>query len=501
MLLAALFLAAASINTLGQSPKSILKKATKAIGKTKALKSIQTMEKRGLIIRLRDGASGNYAMQTTKPGLYHSKFDLRGFETEAGFNGKSGWIRDSREGLKTLTGKAGEDFKAEADYRNWGWINLKRRKFKASSGGKSEISGKPVNSVFLANRKGVRIKLFFDASTNLLLREEIPAGDQTKVFDYSDYRDVQGLKQPFQVETNIDDIRYAIKFDQVSINKPVSNTAYNFPRISGEPLPDIPTLLKELRANEDRVEALLENYSYTEKTTKRKLDKNGILRETGSETYQISFYRGNQIRRMIAKNGKTLTPGQQKKEDKAVEKRVKQIERSIKKDEKKPVDQTRTGPPERDGRRISIAEVLRASKLTNPRREVLQSRKVIVFDFEPNPDFDFKNAKSFLKFFGKTAGAMWIDEEDKQVARLEAVLFDAYKVGGGLLAKLRKGASFTLEKQRFNDEVWLPSIADINLSIRVLLVGGVKVNSIVESTDYRRFKTDVKDAKVNDIKN
>jgi hypothetical protein len=27
-----------------------------------------------------------------------------------------------------------------------------------------------------------------------------------------------------------------------------------------------------------------------------------------------------------------------------------------------------------------------------------------------------------LKFFGKTAGAMWIDEKDKQVARLEASL-------------------------------------------------------------------------------
>ena len=33
-----------------------------------------------------------------------------------------------------------------------------------------------------------------------------------------------------------------------------------------------------------------------------------------------------------------------------------------------------------------------------------------------------KNAKSMLKFFVKTAGVMWIDEKDKQVARLEAVL-------------------------------------------------------------------------------
>ena len=121
---------------------------------------------------------------------------------------------------------------------------------------------------------------------------------------------------------------------------------------------------------------------------------------------------------------------------------------------------------------------------------------MIVFDFEPNPNFDYKNAKSMLKFFGKTAGVMWIDEKDKQVARLEAFLADSFKIGGGLLAKLRKGASFTLEQERVNDEIWLPSVADINLSVRVLLVRGVNVNQVVRSYDYQKFQTEVKDARV-----
>ena len=103
-------------------------------------------------------------------------------------------------------------------------------------------------------------------------------------------------------------------------------------------------------------------------------------------------------------------------------------------------------------------------------------------------------------FFGKTTGVMWIDAEDKQVARLEAVLFDSYKVGSGLLAKLRKGASFTMEKRRFNDEVWLPSFTDINLSIRLFLFGGLRLNQIVNYFDYRKFKTEVEDARVNDLK-
>jgi len=121
-----------------------------------------------------------------------------------------------------------------------------------------------------------------------------------------------------------------------------------------------------------------------------------------------------------------------------------------------------------------------------------------VFDFEPDPAFDYKNAKSVLKFFGKTAGVMWIDEQDKQVARLEASLSESFGIGGGVVAKLKKGASFTLDQERVNDEIWLPSVAEINLSVRVLLVKGIDLNQVVRSYNYRKFETEVKDAKVND---
>ena len=109
-----------------------------------------------------------------------------------------------------------------------------------------------------------------------------------------------------------------------------------------------------------------------------------------------------------------------------------------------------------------------------------------------------KNAKSILKFFGKTAGVIWIDEKDKQVARIEAALAQSVSVGGGVLAKLKKGATFTLEKERVGDEIWLPSLAEIDLSVRVLLVKGINVNQLIRYTDYHRFETEVKDAKVNE---
>lgn len=483
-----------------QSPSKILKQANKSLGGEKALLAVRSQQKTGSITRVKDGARGAFTAHHAQPNFYHYAYDVNGFETEAGFNGKSVWARDSRDGLRTLTGEASRALAAEAVFRNGRWLNYKKEKSKIVAGGKSDVNGKPANVLVLTTAKGVPVKLHFDQTSGLLLREEMPSGDSTIVSDFSDYRPVSGVNEPFAVNRKIGEDVYEIRFDRIVHNPQIAKETFDFPKISDQPLPDIPALLRELQTNEDRVEAILENYSFTQKNTSRELGKDGVLREKESETIQLSFYKGNRIRRLIEKDGKPLTAKQQADEDKNVQKRVAEIEKEIAKKEARTVSQSKTGTPDEDNRRISIAEVLRASSLVNPRRERFRGREVVVFDFEPNPAFDFKNAKSFLKFFGKTAGVMWIDEQDKQVARLEAVLFDSFKIGGGLLANLKKGASFALEQERVNDEIWLPSVTDINLSVKVLLVKGINVNQIIKSYDYRKFQTEVKDSKVDEIK-
>jgi hypothetical protein len=426
-------------------------------------------------------------------------FELGGFESEAGFNGRSAWSRNSREGLKTLTGESTIALRSRASFVNNLWLNAKADKSKLTSGGTTMVSGKQVNVVVLTTNKNVSIKLYFDSASGLIIRDEMPWIEGLAATDYSDYRSVDGVMQPYTLRISAVEQKYEIKLDDVKVNQPVAKAKFDFPDISGKVLPDLTTLLADLRANEDRVDEILDTYAFTQKQTKRELGKDGVLRELSSETFQLSFYKGYRITRLIEKNGKPLSPSEQANADRDASKRVDEIEKLIAKDASRTGTSSSTGPPSR-GSRISIAEVLRASKLLNPRRERFRGRDVIVFDFEPNPDFDYKNAKSMIKFFGKTAGVIWVDEKDKQVARVEAVLFDNFNVGGGVLAKLRKGASFTLEQQRVNNEIWLPSQADINLSLRVLLVKGIDVNTVIRSYDYKKFDTQVKDASVNEVK-
>lgn len=488
-----------------QSPDKVIKQAVKAMtnGKgEKALREIRSRQVVGKITNSKDGASGNYQSSAIQPNLFTEAFDLAGLEFSSGYNGKSSWARDSRDGLRTLTGQASRDFQTEARYRNWRWLDFKKDKSKLTFAGQTTINGKAANTLALVTAKNVTIKMHFDAASGLLIREEIPAGEAVRVFDYSDFKTVGSLVEPHAIKLTIGEVSFDIRLDSIKHNPAIDRAAFEFPKLSNEPLPDIPALLDAVGKNEDAVDDILEKYTYTQTTVRKQLESNGQLKVKESETHELTFYKGNRIRRLIAKNDKPLSPGEEADETKRIEKRVREIEKkeaekARKADKQRELAQEDSGQPDNErGQRISIADVLKASKLVNPRRERFRSREVIVFDFEPLPGY--KPKKDFEKLFGKMAGAIWVDAADKQVARVEARLIESYKVGGGLLASLKEGASFVLEQERVNNEIWLPTRADINLGVKVLLVKGINVNSTVTYGNYKRFNVDAEKEKLKD---
>ena len=76
-----------------------------------------------------------------------------------------------------------------------------------------------------------------------------------------------------------------------------------------------------------------------------------------------------------------------------------------------------------------ISDFLRAENFTNPRREIFRGQEVIVFDFGPNPDYKPKNMIENL--VQKLVGVIWVDEQARDVVRLEARFSDNFKIAGG----------------------------------------------------------------------
>lgn len=484
----AMFFALPATGSPARSPEKIVRQYLKAIGGEKAVKRIASWRARGTVERASDGASGRYEAAAARPDLYFEELELRGFESSQGFNGKSAWRRDSREGLHTLTGDANASFRAEAWYRSDRLVNYKKEKARVSYAGAENEGGKQAHAIFLTTARNVKIKMVFDAASGFLIREEIPAGGAVKVFSFDDYRAVAGVLLPHRITLSEGTETLRIALDEYQINRETDRALFDFPSVSNEPLPDIPALLRELDANQAEIDRLREKYACTQVITKREFDKSGVLKEKDSETYELIFHEGRQVGKLVVKNGKPLSPEESEKEQRRVEKLIADIDKEKAKREKKAEEARAKGKSEDDEDSVTIADVLRSSRFVNPRRETFRHQDVIVFDFEPRPEYKPKNLVE--KLMQKMTGVMWVDATDKEIVRIEARLIDSFKVAGGLLASLKSGAAFVIEQDRFNDEVWMPSFAEFNLAVRVFLVKGLSLNETVQYSNYKRFSTE-----------
>lgn len=478
-----------------QSPSKIISKTNKALGGERALKAAFASQRTGTIRRISDGATGRYTLTTDGTNKFVEMFDIAGFEYAMGYNGRSGWKRDSLRGLSTFTGDAAKDIQAIARYLNARWLAAKSDRTRLSLGTARDIDGKRADAISLISARGSQITVYIDPTTFVPIREEFELGDAKRSNGLASYSAISGAQTPMKLSADIEGVGYEITIDSARYGVNSPSSTFEFPRTAGEPITDIPKLLDEIRANADKIEGILENYSYTETRIDREPSSTGQLIERSSEKRLLTFYKGYRINRLVEKNGKALSASDQAKEDKDVEKQVAEIEKKIAEKEAAQIKSGAVGQPKGEGRAFGIGEALKGSLLLNPRRERYKDREVIVFDYEPNPSFKPQTRNE--KLFALCSGAVWVDAEKKQVVRLDAQLT---KSAGNFLAKAKRGASFSLENELVNNEIWLPAKADVDLSIKILFAG-ININVLILSNDYRRFTTDVKEVTVGDEKN
>ena len=495
ILILALFGAAAA---LGQSADKIINQYQKAVGGANQLRRIDSTTYIGTVTDS-NGRTGKFIWRFKRPDRMVLEMDLSGFEINTAYNGRSAWRRDSRDGLRTMTGADGSLFKTEAVYRNDHFLDYKKNKTQAVSLGPTAINGASAVGVQLITRQGLKRKIFFDSKTFLILRDEQETGHGTETVSFSDYRKVDAVMEPFAIEIKNGDGVLKATISQVEHNRPLDETAFNFPQISKEPLPDIPSLLRELGKNQKQIDETLENYAYTEETIERTVNNKGEIVDKESSTREVSFYQGEPLHRYIKRNGKSLTQDEDDKESKRLEKRIHEIDDQKRKEaekNRKREEARARGENTKEDDDPDLSSFLRICDFVNPRRERFRDRDVIVFDFQPKSGIKAKGFGEGL--IQKLVGVMWVDEQSKEIARLEARLNDNMKMAGGLLATLKSGGAFVIEQDFVNNEVWLPSYEEVNLSAKLFLFKGIDINHTSRFSDYKKFKVDPTKAQVKD---
>jgi hypothetical protein len=456
-----------------------------AAGGAKAISKIQTLEMQGTFTRASNGKAGTFTFDTKLPNRYYSELVADDKSWIEAYNGKSAWHQNGAGELATSLGQESSQLEAAGQYYNARLVNSKKNKLALALLGHAQVRARDAFEIEVTAANGMKRQVYFDAGTHLIVEDKASIGGVEEELLYGDYRTVDGVKLPYQIELRRGGDTYQIAVTRVQVNGAIEDRVFDFPKKSQVQLPDLEALFKKIDENQKALRKITENYAGSRTEEETEYDGSGKAKKVEKNRYTFFYLDGEEVSTLVEKDGQPLSEPEQKKEDEKTRKRIEELQKHEAKKEAKEKKDAEQGREDKNNGDPGIEVFLRACQFTNPRRERFRGQDVLVFDFAPNPQF--KPRKLEEKVVQKLAGVVWIDEKALDVARLEAYFVGDMKMAGGLLANVQKGTSLVLEQGFINNEVWLPTYEEAQVGARVLLVKGFKISHVTRYSDYKKF--------------
>ena len=96
--------------------------------------------------------------------------------------------------------------------------------------------------------------------------------------------------------------------------------------------------------------------------------------------------------------------------------------------------------------------------------EVRDGRDCDIFSLTPDPNFHPHSI--FEEVLPHATAKIWVDHEANQLIRAEALITSDFSLGGGVLGKLYKGGTFTMEQDEEVPGLWFPTRYQFDFSGR-----------------------------------
>ncbi len=198
----------------------------------KAHDKIRTRVVKGKMSMPKMGLEGELTLYQEKPNKLYVHADLPGIGTvEQGFDGKVAWERTQMMGPRLLADDERTELVEQATIdaeRHW-------RDFydKAVTVGLEDVGGKPAYKVVLICKTGTRKTSWFDKESGLLVktsaRIKSAMGEMPTVGRLLDYREVDGIKMPFENQTEMMGQKQIVTIDSVKQNVELPKDRFDLP--------------------------------------------------------------------------------------------------------------------------------------------------------------------------------------------------------------------------------------------------------------------------------
>ena len=195
------------------------------------------------------------------------------------------------------------------------------------------------------------------------------------------------------------------------------------------PLPDPQAFFAAIRQNLARSEDAQKGFAYKERRSDLDLNPFGHVGTGGTRVVEVTPTGDGttHTRRLIERDGKAVTNS---------------------------TPSIRHTNESGRGKAI-VDDVAGALDIGIDHREVLDGRDMIVVAFKPLAGAKPRTREG--KLVKNFTGHIWIDEEAREVTRVEAVATNDINIGLGVFGWLNEGAKATVQRQRIDGDVWLPT--------------------------------------------
>ncbi len=261
------------------------------------------------------------------------------------------------------------------------------------------------------------------------------------------------------------------------------------PNAQDRPLPDYETFAAQVKIHLATDEERQSGYMFTERRVDQNIDAAGRARSeevTVSEVYP-GLPGENRYHRRIEENGRPVPAEKLAKQDRERKENVEAYARKLSKDsERKKV--TRELATERRKYTDAIDDLFRIYDIWMVRRERIRGHDTILAVLTPRRDVKPQTPDG--KIMRHFKARVWISESDYELVRVEIEAIDDLSFGLGVLARIHKGTVAMFERQKVNNEVWLPAEVTWTASARVMLLKRLRLRSVSEFSNYRKFTVD-----------
>jgi len=240
----------------------------------------------------------------------------------------------------------------------------------------------------------------------------------------------------------------------------------------------------------------LPDYTYTIEDEEKKLNADGSVHSTNSETREAMNLYGGHFERVVGRNGKNLPPEKARAEqasfDKAVAKRKQEMDRWQARETPELHAQLEEAIRKAKARRQRCNESLLGQyDVAMAGAEEVNGRPAWIVDMKPHGNVTLAGeCGGDLKIMARFRLKLWIDQEEYRWARIEADNV-APVVFGKILFRVPAGAAhFEYQQVRHEDGIWLVSRDRLRAFAKVMLAAPYRLEETETYSGYRKYQAD-----------